>query len=451
MAGPIMDAACLTYEGISVNPVESYIDLAKPVWILGKYYKPDEDMDGVNKAVTSLLWFTYRKNFTPIGGTGPTSDGGWGCMLRCGQMMLAQAMTMRHIGRKWRWRPKTTNSTYMLILQSFLEKKDSLYSIHQIAQMGVSEGKQIGQWFGPNTIAQVIKKLVMFDEWSNFGVYVAMDNTVVIEDIRRLCKSPYSSWDCYGACTTDEEGANSMGTTPVSLKQCSCGKNRNERTWSLTKRSSFGRRTPFDRTLSNGLSSSPNTDQNSSPSSSWRPLLLFIPLRLGLCEINSAYYPALKACLTIQQTLGFIGGKPNHAHYFIGFNGHRLIYLDPHTTQPTVEAERYNSIPDGSYHCIYPSFMNFAELDPSIALGFLCNTEAEFNDLCDAVQKLVIDGEKRPMFELAEKRPAHWPPFEYPKRPCDDLDCALSGFTELNFEYAEEDQAFDTDGEYEIL
>ena len=31
------------------------------------------------------------------------------------------------------------------------------------------------------------------------------------------------------------------------------------------------------------------------------------------------------------------------------------------------------------------------------------------------------------MFELTQKRPSHWPPFELPKRPCDDLDCARSG------------------------
>ena len=65
----------------------------------------------------------------------------------------------------------------------------------------------------------------------------------------------------------------------------------------------------------------------------WRPLLLFIPLRLGLTEINPVYLRGLKACFTVRQTLGVIGGRPNHALYMMGYVGDEVIYLDPHVTQ----------------------------------------------------------------------------------------------------------------------
>lgn len=51
----------------------------------------------------------------------------------------------------------TCDETYLRILRMFEDIKCAPYSIHQIALMGVSEGKQVGEWFGPNTIAQVLK------------------------------------------------------------------------------------------------------------------------------------------------------------------------------------------------------------------------------------------------------------------------------------------------------
>lgn len=47
--------------------------------------------------------------------------------------------------------------TYLKIVQRFEDRKLAPYSIHQVALMGASEGKEVGQWFGPNTVAQVIK------------------------------------------------------------------------------------------------------------------------------------------------------------------------------------------------------------------------------------------------------------------------------------------------------
>ncbi|XP_036865439.2 cysteine protease ATG4B isoform X2 [Manis javanica] len=360
--GGKMDAATLTYDTLRFAEFEDFPETSEPVWILGRKYSLFTEKDEILSDVASRLWFTYRKNFPAIGGTGPTSDTGWGCMLRCGQMIFAQALLCRHLGRDWRWtQRKQQPDSYVSVLSAFIDRKDSYYSIHQIAQMGVGEGKSIGQWYGPNTVAQVLKKLAVFDTWSALAVHIAMDNTVVMEDIRRSCRS---SLPCAGATASPADSDRHCNGLPAGAEVAS--------------------RPP------------------------WRPLVLLIPLRLGLTDINEAYVETLKHCFMMPQSLGVIGGKPNSAHYFIGYVGEELIYLDPHTTQPAVGLTDSCFIPDESFHCQHPpSRMSIGELDPSIAVGFFCKTEDDFNDWCQEVRKLSLLGGALPMFELVEQQPSH--------------------------------------------
>uniref|UniRef100_A0A8C1C1N5 Cysteine protease n=1 Tax=Cyprinus carpio carpio TaxID=630221 RepID=A0A8C1C1N5_CYPCA len=332
-----LSTATLTYDSLRYGEIEDFPETSEPVWILGKQFSALTEKDEILADVASRLWLTYRKNFQPIGGTGPTSDTGWGCMLRCGQMILGQALICRHLGRDWTWSPgQRQRAEYISILNAFIDKKDSYYSIHQIAQMGVGEGKSIGQWYGPNTVAQVLKKLAIFDSWSRLAVHVAMDNTVVIEEISE------------GACAASEEPLEMNGDL-----EGACALAEEE-------------------------------------TALWKPLVLLIPLRLGLSDINEAYFEPLKQCFMMPQSLGVIGGKPNSAHYFIGFVGHELIYLDPHTTQPAVDPDEGGQFPDDSYHCQHPPCrMHICELDPSIAAGFFCQTEDDFDDWCAQIRKVL--------------------------------------------------------------
>ncbi|XP_020930253.1 cysteine protease ATG4B isoform X1 [Sus scrofa] len=325
-----MDAATLTYDTLRFAEFEDFPETSEPVWILGRKYSIFTEKDEILADVASRLWFTYRKNFPAIG---------------------------------WRWTQwERQPDSYFSVLHAFMDRKDSYYSIHQIAQMGVGEGKSIGQWYGPNTVAQVLKKLAAFDTWSALAVHVAMDNTVVMEEIRRLCRS---SLPRAGAAAFPAD----------SDRHC------------------------------NGFPAEAEVGPRPVP---WRPLVLLIPLRLGLTDINAAYTETLKHCFMMPQSLGVIGGKPNSAHYFIGYVGEELIYLDPHTTQPAVQVTDSCLIPDESFHCQHPPHrMSIAELDPSIAVGFFCQTEEDFNDWCQQVRKLSLLGGALPMFELVEQQPSH--------------------------------------------
>nr|XP_002128504.1 cysteine protease ATG4A isoform X1 [Ciona intestinalis] len=355
--------ASVTYENVVVN--EDYWKEEENIWVLGSRFHLPHERALFLEHIKSFLWFTYRKGYTPIGGTGPTSDSGWGCMLRCGQMLLARALAELTMDKDWKWtEDKPQPPPYKRILHQLSDERSSCYSIHQIAQMGVEEGKEVGQWFGPNTISQVLRRLSQFDQENVLAIHVAMDNTVCIEDIERLCST---------TPTTQYEGACSSTCKP-------------------------------DRTKCNG--DSPNVSPTSDDF--WRPLLLLIPLRLGLSEINPVYFTHLKECLHWKESVGVIGGKPNHAYYFLGCSEDSMIFLDPHTTQPYVKLpditsnERYD---DTTFHCDTPGRMLLTNLDPSLALGFICTTRGSFCDLCHKVKQMVKTPTSFPLFEVVDRMP----------------------------------------------
>jgi cysteine protease ATG4 len=85
---------------------------------------------------------------------------------------------------------------------------------------------------------------------------------------------------------------------------------------------------------------------------SWRPLFILIPLRLGLDSLNEVYYPQLQATYRFPQSVGIIGGKPRAAMYFVAYQDNLLYYLDPHTSQPyqpfSVDSEAFAKISEVS-------------------------------------------------------------------------------------------------------
>ena len=142
----------------------------------------------------SKIWFSYRKNFKSIRYFGPsnsspfdqensqlTSDVGWGCVIRCTQMLMAQALVVKLLGRGWRkldtpdkrgfnspnYSPvdRRNNAIYSNILSWFLDVPGISFSIHTLCELIVEELKcdswQPGSWLGPATAANIVQQAVM--------------------------------------------------------------------------------------------------------------------------------------------------------------------------------------------------------------------------------------------------------------------------------------------------
>ncbi|KAJ1933659.1 Cysteine protease atg4 [Linderina macrospora] len=151
-------------------------------------------------------------------------------------------------------------------------------------------------------------------------------------------------------------------------------------------------------------------------SAGWKPLLLLVPVRLGLERLDPRYAEKVKTLFQIPQTVGLVGGKPARSYYFIGRQGDSLFFLDPHVTRnfvprstaldgqdTRVSATSDNEDGDDSgsesdssdfeslgiadtdeYHTSHICTININKLDPSMLIGFLFNTEAEWEGFAQA-------------------------------------------------------------------
>jgi cysteine protease ATG4 len=142
------------------------------VWVLGVRHCPPQP----GGLLTSTYWrhlrtlvrLTYREAFEPIPGTDLTTDKGWGCMLRSGQMMLAQAMQRRYGGDARKAIRATHDSP----------APEHAFSLHNLVRRGeTAYGVAAGGWYGPTNAARVIRDAMCTS--SEFNGSIA---TVVCQD-----------------------------------------------------------------------------------------------------------------------------------------------------------------------------------------------------------------------------------------------------------------------------
>jgi len=296
-----------------------------------------------------IIWFSYRKDFPPLGPAQLTSDIGWGCMCRTGQMILAQTLIYHLLGKGWRLTAQEARQPYSMyrqILRFFTDSPSisSPFSVHNIvlrnkvlthrnqdnSETSTTNPFKAEPWFAPSSICRVLRTLVHSHGPNSLTMYVPSDPVVYIDKVVQLCTQQKHSQH------TEESGDDEQQEVPK---------------------------------------------EDSSPP--WRSVFILIPMRLGVDKTNPIYFQTILACLRMPQSVGIIGGKPKQAYWFVGYQDEHLIFLDPHIVQESMQPNALFS--DESYHCSVPQKIHISEVDPSLAIGFYCHTKEDFENFCSAI------------------------------------------------------------------
>ncbi|KAF4532511.1 hypothetical protein B566_EDAN007626 [Ephemera danica] len=371
-----------------------------PVWLLGKCYHRKQDsastigpfeepvtaedsgIEGFKVDFVSRIWLTYRREFPILNGSNFTTDCGWGCMLRSGQMLLAEALWRWHESKnpcssEWLFRE---DSQHRKIIKWFGDNPSEIspFSIHSLVALGEATGKKAGDWYGPASVAHLLRQAVEkaaedSPEFKELVVYVSQDCAVYIQDIIDQCEVVQDITVPEEPCTFVEEHESQMGTSWIDVN--------------LVRRSVTSKK-------------------SSTRKLTWKSVILLVPVRLGAEKLNTIYGPCLTGLLTLDNCIGIIGGRPNHSLYFVGYQDEKLIHLDPHYCQERVDVWKPN-FPLESFHCRSPRKMSLHRMDPSCCIGFYCKTRDEFDNFVKAVQPLLVPPQQKseyPMFVFCDGR-----------------------------------------------
>jgi len=346
-----------------------------PIFLLGKVYNgkeetsfddsprshSDQSYSHFLKSFAQRIYFSYRKPFDPIStrnGDYLTSDCGWGCMIRCAQMLLAQTLVLQmtntlhscfsniQISDKcpkrnsidyFRHGNRTTrrNQIYMDIIRLFGDHPNEKcpFGIHKMVELGTAHGIRPGEFFGPVSAAHCLKEALQIAIETHqypdtLRIYISQDAIIYRQDVNDLCSQTSNS------------------------------------------------------TTSNHLYPSLDTLIHDPSATRWTSsVLILVPLRLGLNELDLIYEDYLKEALKLPQTVGIIGGSPRHAVYILGFQDESFIDLDPHFCQTTVNVLDKN-FDLSTFSCSSPKKLSTRKMDPSCTLGFYCRDKAEFEMFC---------------------------------------------------------------------
>ncbi|URE15650.1 hypothetical protein MUK42_12211 [Musa troglodytarum] len=293
------------------------LSLTSDIWFLGKCYKlsleeSSHGSDAPNSYDAFLEDFLSRIWITYRKSFDPIGDSKFTCDVNWGCMIRSSQMLVA----------QPHDPGYIEILHLFGDSEACAFSVHNLLQAGKGYGLAAGSWLGPYAMCRTWETL-------------AHANKEQVESDKCKESLPMVLYTVSG----DEDGERG-GAPVISIKVAA--------------------RLCYD--FSKGQLN-------------WAPILLLVPLVLGLEKINPRYIPLLWETFTFPQSLGILGGRPGASTYIVGIQDNKAL---------TVRHVPLDMI------------------DPSLAIGFYCRDKDDFEDLCSRASKLADKSNGAPLFTVAQ-------------------------------------------------
>lgn len=336
----------------------------------------------INCSNNLFLYMSYRsgfENLKNIGCGNYTSDCGWGCMMRCCQMMLSRGIIKKELNNLCNNKEIVKSSDLLQL------KKDVLY---------LFKDKYI-------PLEELENNLFLNDIYEKYQNNKNSYEVIPPYSIYILCKLA----QCSGVYTSDMKMIkcfieineqvfnNSLGIAyfeggiilKKKLLEIFCKKRdisnikdneKNVTITSLTKKKEV--KDIIKDSEQNQIIGAENIFEYFGEEHIFaKGGIIFVSLRLGLRDLDESYYNFIPLLFQkIHNNIGFVSGKKNKAFYFIGFNGdNKLIYADPHLNQKIED----NDIT--SYEIKDLFLLNVKDLSSGITLGININNSNDFKTL----------------------------------------------------------------------
>jgi len=311
----------IVYNGIKGN--DKFNPATKQPIILYDKLQNKKEENIFKKIQESFIYMSYRTglvntSFLPGGKNNYTSDCGWGCMLRCCQMMLSRGLIKmkRHqfkvsnSGDKKMDIMKVRKELIFLFYDKFIEITNIANNeqIFEIYRQLLKEKHEVVEIIPPYSI-YILTLLgncpnVFTSDYKMISCFLKINKTLFNDYIRMI------------------HFKNAFVKT-INIFQTFCKKIENEKEEKDTPKENI-------------------IEYNSDKYVFEKGGLIFISLRLGLHKIETNYLEMVpKLFNNLHNNIGFVSGKKKRAFYFIGMKGEKLIFADPHFNQ-NIEQDENN-------------------------------------------------------------------------------------------------------------